>query len=443
MIRTSEPKRGNPIFRSALGIALALGVVAGGATVSSPAIAAKKDKAPKLDLSPDFYKAIVKANDAVQKKDIEAARTALAEAEPLIKTNDDRYQYFSIVLNAGITAGDHSMQVKGLRGMLDTGMVPAEQVGQFSIVAADASLKEKDYESAIRYARNAEATGFKPEQVYPVLAQAIWGKAGNANATSEPVRSQILEGLNTFKKGIDALKASGQEVPSQWYEVGVQKAAIANLPQLKDWANWAFVADPSGQNLRTVLRIFQQENSSMSNRENLDLLRLMHWSGGLALAPDYIEYAEMAFKSGIYGEVKATIDDGRKKGILKSSEGGEMYTNSTDRISADKASLGSAVSDANKSATGKIAAAAADAYLGYDDYDKAVELYNLALQKGSVDPNEINTRIGITLAKKGDAAGALQAFSKVQGGVRGGIAKFWSEYLTRNSSAPATAAATQ
>ena len=38
MIRTSEPKRGNPVFRSALGIALALGVVAGGTVVSTPAI---------------------------------------------------------------------------------------------------------------------------------------------------------------------------------------------------------------------------------------------------------------------------------------------------------------------------------------------------------------------------------------------------------------------
>src|SRR3546814_18209486 len=86
----------------------------------------------------------------------------------------------------------------------------------------------------------------------------------------------------------------------------------------------AYQAAPSGENLRTLIRLFQQANPNISNRENLDVLRLMATSGGLVVAQDYLEYAEMASKTGIYGEVKSAIDAGRSKGVLSASQGGDL-----------------------------------------------------------------------------------------------------------------------
>ncbi len=60
---------------------------------------------------------------------------------------------------------------------------------------------------------------------------------------------------------------------------------------------------------------------------------------------------------------------------------------------------------------------------------KAVELYQLALSKGGVDADEINTRIGIAHARAGQSAEAKAAFAKVTNGPRGEIANFWSLYV--------------
>ena len=436
MNRSGKSMTGLFASRSVLAIALALGVAAGATMVSSPAMAAKKkDTGPKLKLSPAFEKAIIKANNALAKKDIETAKAALAESEPLIESNDDRFQYFSMVLNAGLLANDNAMTIRGVRGMVDTGLVTDDRLGQFSTISADAALKNKEYDAALAYAAKAQAVGYHPEQVYPTIAQAHWGLAGSKDLSAEPARSHVSEGLANFKKGIEAMKAAGQPVPGQWYQVAIAKADSAGLPQIKDWAQMAFEAEPNGENLRTILRLFQREHPEMSNRENLDLLRLMYWSGGLVLAPDFTEYAEMAGKSGIYGEVKSVIDDGKRQGVLGSAQGGEYYSTASEQMAGDKASLPSAEADAKKAATGKIAAATGDAYLGYENYAKAVEMYNLALQKGSVDANEINTHIGIALAKSGDTAGAVSALNTVQGTIRGPLAKYWIDYIQRRASA--------
>ncbi len=428
----------------ALGLMLALGAASFGA--ASPAAMAKekeaKAKAPKLKPSPGIIAPLQKAQKAIGAKDFAAAKAALPEVEAQIKTPDDRYYYNSTMLNLSIGVNDAAMQNTALRGMLDTGLVPVEQAGQFSSIVANNAVNAKDYDAAIAYAEKARALNYKPEQVYPILAQAIWGKAGNDKA-------EVARGLEVFAQGVAAMKAAGQAVPAQWYQVGVSKAAALDaLPQLRQWAGLAYDAEPTGENLRTILRVFQRENPTMTNRENLDLLRLMRVSGGLAIKPDYLEYAEMAFKGGLFGEVKSVIDAGRVARdqrtnlVLTSTDGNDFYTVASQRIAADKATLGAAERDAAKSATGKIAAATADAYMGYGDYAKAIALYEMAAQKGGVDVAEVNTRIGISKVMAGDLSGARSDFAKVTGGSRGGLAKLWLQYIdgkTKAAAAPAAA----
>ena len=410
----------------AIGIALALGTASFGVSVPMAAAKEKAGQAPKLKASPGIIPPLQKAQKALNAKDYEAVKAALPEIEAQIKTPDDRYFYYSTVLNLSMGVSDAAMQGEALKGMLDTGLVPAEQVGQFSTIVANNELAAKRYDSALTYAQKAQAAGYNAGEVNPILAQIIWAKAGSDKA-------EIARGLDLFKQGIDAMKASGKAVPTQWYQVGVSKAAASELPQLGEWAKMAYAADPSGENLRTVLRVFQRNNPSMTNRENLDLLRLMSTSGGLALKPDYLEYAEMAFKGGLFGEVKSAIEKGRAEGVLGSSDGTEYYSVASQRVSGDKASLASAEGDAAKSSTGKIASATADAYMGYGNYQKAIELYQLALQKGSVDSAEVNTRLGISKALAGDTAGARAALAQVNTGSRAGIAKLWIDYLDAKS----------
>ena len=414
-------------------VALALTLALAGGAVSAPAFAAKKEEkkggAPKLNVSPDVVKALQAAQAAAQKNDFAGAKAALADADSKAKSNDDKYQIGAIKLNTSIASKDAAMQSEALTQMLDSGLTPPEQAGQFNAVAADQALQAKNYDLAITRAKAAAAAGYKAEAVNVTLAQAYFGKAGTANPSVEPQRSLNQQGLAALKAAADATKAAGGQVPAQWYQIGVSGAATAKLPEVTEWAKQAYQANPNGENLRTLVRLFQQANPNISNRENLDVLRLMATSGGLVLAQDYLEYAEMASKTGIYGEVKSAIDAGRSKGVLNASQGGDLYQPAVAKIAGDKSSLGSAEADAKKAANGKIAAATADAYLGYGDYAKAAAMFELAKQKGGVDADEISTRMGIAKALSGDNVSAKAAFQSVQGGSRKQIADLWLAYL--------------
>ena len=415
-------------------VALALALALTGGAISAPAMAAKKEEkkggAPKLNVSPDVIKALQAAQAATAKNDFAGAKAALADADSKAKSNDDKYQIGAIKLNTSIASKDAAMQSEALTQMLDSGMTPAEQVGQFNAVAADQALQAKNYDLAIRRAQAAAQANYKPDAVNVTLAQAYFGKAGTANPSAEPARSLNQQGLAALKAAIAGSKAAGTAVPAQWYQIGVGRAAAAHLPEVTEWATSAYQAAPSGENLRTLIRLFQQANPNISNRENLDVLRLMAASGGLVVAGDYLEYGEMASKTGIYGEVKSAIDQGRAKGVLKGTAGADLYQTATPKIASDKASLGSAEADAKKAANGKIAAATADAYLGYGDYAKAAAMFELAKQKGGVDADEVNTRLGIAKALGGDMASAKAAFQSVQAGNRKKIADLWLAYLS-------------
>ncbi|WP_449472297.1 hypothetical protein [Sphingobium chungangianum] len=421
------------IMRFVSPVALALTLALAGGAISAPAMAAKKDEkkggAPKLNVSPDVIKALQAAQTAAAKNDFAAAKAALADADSKAKSNDDKYQIGAVKLNASIAAKDSAMQSEALTQMLDSGLTPADQVGQFNAVAADQAMQAKNYDLAIQRAQAAAQAGYKPEAVNATLAQAYFGKAGTANPSAEPARGLNQKGLSALKAAADATKAAGGQVPAQWYQIGVSRAAASRLPEVTEWATLAYQAAPNGENLRTLIRLFQQSNPNITARENLDVLRLMAASGGLVVAGDFLEYGEMASKTGIYGEVKSAIDQGRAKGVLKGTAGADLYQTTTPKIAGDKASLASAEADARKAATGKIAAATADAYLGYGDYAKAAAMFDLAKQKGGVDVDEVNTRMGIAKALGGDVASAKAAFQSVQAGTRKKIADLWLAYL--------------
>lgn len=413
-------------------VALALALAMTGGAISAPAFAAKKEEkkaGPKLNVSPDVIKALQTAQKAVETQDFAGAKAALAEADSKATSNDDKYQIGAIKLNTSIASKDTALQSEALNQMLDSGLTPPEQAGQFNAIAADQAMSAKNYDVAIQRGQAALAAGYKAESVQPTIAQAYFGKAGTGNGSVEPARGFNQQGLTALKAAADAMKAAGQPVPAQWYQIGVGRAEAAKLPEVTEWAKMAYQAEPSGQNLRTLVRLFQRANPNISNRENLDVLRLLSVSGGLVIAADYTEYAEMASKTGIYGEVKTAIDAGRSKGVLSATQGADVYQTAVPKIAGDKSTLGAAEADAKKSANGKIAAATGDAYLGYGDYAKAAAMFELAQQKGGVEADEINSRLGIAKAMGGDNAGAKAAFEAVQAGSRKQIAGLWIAYL--------------
>jgi tetratricopeptide (TPR) repeat protein len=185
-------------------------------------------------------------------------------------------------------------------------------------------------------------------------------------------------------------------------------------------------AYPKPVNWRDALLTYR-DTVKTDDQTNLDIFRLMDSAGALNGERDYAEYVETAISKGLPGEAKTVLAEGVSKGMLSSSKPYivEYSKSITTRIAADRAGLAAIDKEARASATGKTALGQGDAYYGYGDYAKAADLYRLALTKGGIDAATANLRLGASLAKSGDKAGATTALQLVKGSPRETLATYW------------------
>jgi hypothetical protein len=108
-----------------------------------------------------------------------------------------------------------------------------------------------------------------------------------------------------------------------------------------------------------------------------------------------------------------------------------LIASTTKAAAAGRTGLGAKETAAMAAATGTAAAGVADTMLA-GDYAKAATLYRAALAKGAVDPNLVNTRLGIALASAGQKAEAEAALRAVTG-PRAEIAALWLALLSRRA----------
>lgn len=416
-------------------LSIALATLTAGVVTSSPAIAAKKDKAEdakalKLTPSKEFVPGAQEMQKLIAASDFAGAKAKLAEIEATATKPDDKYYLGNFYLNVGQSLKEEPMMRKGVETMLASGVTPAADVPKFHYFAGQFALNAKDYPSARHHLGEAANGNYGGANTEVYLAESFFGEA-YANVTGNQFnpagKALVVQGLPHLRKAIDLQVAAGQKADASWYTRGLKMSLLASDPGMLEWAKLTLANAGTAENWRVTLRSLQDSNHAMTRDEGLDILRLMHSTNSLQSAYSYSEYAESAFKAGLPGEVKAVIDSGRARKEIEATAFADLYRLATGSIDKDKASLPASEKSAAAAATGKPAASTANAYLGYGDYAKAVELYRLALTKGGVDADEINTRIGIALARSGDKAGAAEAFAKVGGtGVRKQIAELWA-----------------
>lgn len=411
------------VSRTALGFALALGIASG--AMVAPAVAKDKDKKEaaseqrKFKFSKKAQKALGEAQTAQQKGDNDTALAKIREAEAAAETPDDKYMANALKINVALAKQDNTLLEEGLKGSIDSGSSPPEEKLKFQRSLAALAVQRNDVQGAL--------------QVYEQMAAEHPGDADIVVGLGEMYNraGRTSEAVATIDKAIKAKQATGQPVEEAWYKRALALAYDGKLAGQVLPASLALVqAYPSTTNWRDVLVIFR-ETAGLDDQANLDVMRLMYDTNSLTGERDYFEYAETADKRGLAGEAQIVIDTGTKKGALSA---GKPYVKElvgivTPKVKGDRASLPRLEKESHADKTGRMAKATGDGYLGYGENAKAVEMYRLALEKGGIDAAEVNTRIGIALARSGDKAGAEAAFNAVQGGKRGDIAKLWLAHL--------------
>lgn len=459
-----------PFFaRTALGLALAMGVAAGG--LSAPALAAKEKKAeaPKLSPSKAFIPAYSAAktgfDNAAKRADVTEARNRVVAAENAYRsaqgkkarddarvaydasvtalgtllapelglvdaaftaatTPDDKFIAGQLALNLGQLAFDKKLQRRGLQAMVDSGKVAPAEVAKFNYYIGGISYDLKEYPAARTSLQAAIAGGYADSGIEGLLADAYI----NDNMPAEGLK--VLDA---------AVAKRGAAAPEDWIKKGIVVAYRSKLPEQAVGFSARLVEGyPSQENWALAISV-TRDMSKFQNQENIDLMRLMQRTNSWSEARDYFEYIQAADPRRLPGEALKIVNLGIASGKLDAADPSVADAKSiaTGRIAPDKASLPGLEREARAgAATAATASAAADAFLSYDDPAKAEELYKIALGKPGVDAARALTRLGIAQLDQGKFAEAQETFGKVTG-IRAPIARLWSAYAKSKVAAPA------
>ncbi|PWG01241.1 tetratricopeptide repeat protein [Sphingosinicella humi] len=399
----------------ALGIALALGGVS---IAAAPAQAAQEEaKERKFNFSEKARPSLAELQKAAQAGDQAAFQTALAAAQAAAQNNDDRYVIAQFQLNNAIQTNNEDGKLAAIEAMIQSGgATQAELPTLYSNLGAIAYNKGD-------YAKAAQA--FKQLlQLQPDNKDAMTNLAAALSQQGNPAEAAAL-----VEQRLQAAEAAGETPPEGLYKQALALAYEAKSPKAIELTRELIAAYPTAQNWRDGLMIFREMRNPTGDA-NLDLMRLMRAANALNGERDYYELAEAANTKGLPGEAKAVIDAGVAAKAINATQPAfkDLLASASSKVEQDRASLPGLEKKAMASADGKLALATGDAYYGYGDYAKAAALYRAALEKGSIDANIANTRLGMALGLAGQKAEAEAAFKAVTG-PRADLAGYWLLWL--------------
>ncbi len=460
------------LTRPAYALAMALVSFAAVGVVATPAQAQKKDDKKAAAKAPQPTKAFIPAytelktmlDAAAKRPDVIAAKAKVSETERayrsargraaqdaargqydasvaalgglltaekakvdelFTKTGNDADKFFAgqLTFTYGGLAVDKAMQRRGLVSMIESGNVPATEVGKYNYYAAGFAFDMKDFAAAEASLKAAIAAGYNGNDVKGLLAEA-------QNSAGRPA-----DALATIKDLVETSVAAGQAPAADVLERAVLISYQSKSPDAAEWAIRRAEFYPTQLGWVAAGQILR-ERGNFGPADSLDISRALDKAGALnsssqSVQREYIEYMQSAVgKVGVLypGEVIKVANQGIKATALQATDPfvRDALAEANRRLAADKASLAGLERDARASAaTVKTVLIGADTLLSYDQDAKAAELYQIALGKPGVDMAGANLRLGIALIKQGKMAEAEAALAKVDG-PRKGIAQLWT-----------------
>jgi hypothetical protein len=406
-------------FVSSLAVAASLiagGLAAAPASALAPAAQAAAPQQRKFDISKAAQKPLSELQAAV-KGDAAVFAEKLAAAQAVATTKDDKYLIAKFRLNRALDIKDQAEQEAAIQAVMASGAADATELANMNKVLISRALNAKDY---------ARAEG--------MLATYLAANPNDLDQTINFASTKIelnkpKEALPLLQRAMQLSTAAGQQPPESWYRSAVKAAYDAkDYPTALSLSRQTLERFPNDANFKNALTIYGVSARNLDKETELDLLRLKRATKTMNGAHDYGQLAFLVDQKGYPGEAKAVLEEGTRLGIVQPGTVSALLAAASSRTTEDRASLAGLEPKAKAAANGTLALNTATAYAGYGDYAKAAELYRVALAKGGVDANLVNTRLGAALALAGQKAEAQAAFKAVTG-PRVDIAALWLAWL--------------
>jgi tetratricopeptide (TPR) repeat protein len=404
------------VSKLALAAALTLGT---SALSAAPAFA--QNAGPELKVSDEFRKPAGAADTALKAKDLATADAQITAAEAVAKNDDEKYYAAWLRLQLELERKNEAGQMRALGVLASNPKTPADRVnvynGLYNYMLGSQLIAQKKPADAVAALVKARELGANQPDLPVLLANAYSASGKNAEAVVE------------VNRAIEASKAAGRKPPAEWYKFAIPRVnASGDRAAMASWLGHYIQEYPTVQNWRWAIQVFRQgAPAGGAKAEKISLYRLMRATNALADRGDYADYSFSAQQAGLPWEAVAVIDEGRKAGKLPpaDSDTQRTYTASQAAVKSEGSLEGLAKQSA-AAKDGRTAQQTADAFLASGNYARALELYDLALQKGSVDADEVNLNRGVALRALGRKDEARTAFQAVKAnGAYGNLALLW------------------
>lgn len=401
----------HPVSRLALVAAAATGLAAAAAAQVAP-----------IQLGENERAALNAAQSALQQRNYQLAAPAIETARSQARSGHARYLAAALELRLGLETGDLRAQSSAIEAMIESGAVPRERLAQLYKNQGALLLSAGKYDRA-------EASFTRWAEVEPNNPDALL-----ALAEIKDDRKKVPEAVALIDRAIALRAASGQRAPESWYKRGL-KHAVDNqlLPSSIKFSRDLVSAYPTPGNWRDALLLYR-DVAQPDPAAQLDMLRLMRSTQALAGERDYETLAAALSSAGLPAESKAVLDEGVNAKMVDPAKPAfkDLLVSVGKRAAADKKALAGLQAKAAGAVDGAAALKAADATLAAGEHAKAAELYQIALQKGGVDADTVNQRLGIALALDGQRTPAEAALRQVSG-ARGPLAALWMLWLAQRA----------
>jgi hypothetical protein len=391
-------------------LVLGLAVVGGTSFVPGKPAAAADDKA-KNTVSKEIVKPLKAAQDATADKKYPEAIAKLKEAEAYAKkTPYDEHVINELAAIAYYKNGDMAEAAKAFEALVNDGLLdPSEMASRLKAVA-QLNYQLKDYDKAIEYGNRAIKAGYEDDDIDVLVGQGYYVKKDYQNALKfeqDLVDKQIKAGHTPGEQNLKLWLSSCVNLQDTACSTKALEQTVAYYPKPEYWQ-------------QLLYSLLQDKSANQSDKNTLQLYRLMSEVDVLSRPDEYNDMAQLALEQGSPGEAQRVLEKGIQKGVFsdpRSKDASQRLLESAKKAAAtDQASLPKIEKDADAARTGDKDVGVGFAYLGYGQYDKASDLLAKGLKKGGVKSEpEARLLLGIAQLKAGHKEEAVQSFQAVKG----------------------------
>jgi hypothetical protein len=387
--------------------ALAACIILATGAALSPATVAAAEKAPQP--SAKLQKPLHDAQELLGQKKYQDAIAKLHEAEAIpSKTPYDQHIINDFLAFANIKLNDYASAAKAIEAEIDDGFTPEKDKTEKIKELAEINYQLKNYDKAVDFGTRAIKGGFADEQIRTVVGQSYYLK-GDYKGTikfEEPlIDAQVKAGETPKKDNLLLFYSACQKTNDDACTTRAMEKLVAFYPQPDYW--------------KQLLYGLRQQTSN-NDADTLQTYRLMNDVDVLQSAGDYNEMAQLALEAGSAGEAQSVLQKGFDKGVfsdkLTKDRNQRLLDNAKKTAATDQASLARQASEADAAPSGQKNVGVGLAYLGYGQYDKAVDEISKGIQKGGLkDQAQAELLLGIAQLKAGHKDDAVKTFKAVKG----------------------------